>query len=34
MRRDQSSGKAESTLLEKFIAGGVGGFACWLFSYP
>ena len=24
----------ESHLHELFVAGGVGGFACWLFSYP
>lgn len=24
----------ESKLHELFVAGGVGGFACWLFSYP
>jgi len=21
-------------LYEQFLAGGVGGFACWFFSYP
>ena len=32
--RISSNKNKQATFLEQFIAGGIGGFFCWFFSYP